>query len=82
MIRGMPLPAHLDQLDADELPRLLIESQAKIDKLTYELVRTSCNAMAGKFPTDRVDLQRHQCPLGQDANSVPSWTRIPEQPGE
>ena len=37
MIRGMPLPAHLGQLDADELPRLLIESQAKIDKLTYEL---------------------------------------------
>ena len=33
----MPLPAHLDRLNADELRGLLIESQAKIDKLTYEL---------------------------------------------
>ena len=33
----MPLPAHLDQLNADELRCLLIESQARIDKLTYEL---------------------------------------------
>ena len=37
MIRGMPLPAHLDRLNADELRCLLIESQARIDKLTYEL---------------------------------------------
>jgi transposase len=37
MIRGMPLPAHLDRLNADELRGLLIESQARIDKLTYEL---------------------------------------------
>jgi len=37
MIRGMPLTAHLDRLNADELRCLLIESQAKIDKLTYEL---------------------------------------------
>ena len=33
----MPLPAHLDRLNADELRGLLIESQARIDKLTYEL---------------------------------------------
>ena len=33
----MPLPAHLDRLNADELRCLLIESQARIDKLTYEL---------------------------------------------
>ena len=37
MIRGMPLPAHLDRLNADELRGLLIESQARIDKFTYEL---------------------------------------------
>ena len=37
MIRGMPLPAHLDRLNADELRCLLIASQARIDKLTYEL---------------------------------------------
>ena len=37
MILGMPLPAHLDQLNADQLRCLLIESQARIDKLTYEL---------------------------------------------
>ena len=33
----MPLPAHLDRLNADQLRCLLIESQARIDKLTYEL---------------------------------------------
>jgi len=37
MIQGMSLPAHLDRLNADELRGLLIESQARIDKLTYEL---------------------------------------------
>ena len=37
MIRDMPLPADLDQLNADQLRCLLIESQARIDKLTYEL---------------------------------------------
>ena len=33
----MPLPADLDRLNADELRCLLVESQARIDKLTYEL---------------------------------------------
>ncbi len=33
----MLLPAHPDRLNADELRCLLIESQAKIAKLTYEL---------------------------------------------
>lgn len=37
MIQGMPLPADLDRLNADELRCLLVESQARIDKLTYEL---------------------------------------------
>jgi len=37
MIPGMPLPADLHQLNADELRCLLIESQVRIDKLTYEL---------------------------------------------
>ncbi len=39
IIRGMPLPAHLDRLNADELRCFLIESQAKIDKLTYTIER-------------------------------------------
>jgi transposase len=42
--RSMPLPADLDQLDADTLRRLLIEQerelvwrQTKIERLTHEL---------------------------------------------
>ena len=37
MIQSMPFPADLARLNADELRGLLIESQARIDKLTYEL---------------------------------------------
>ena len=64
--RSMPLPADLDQLDADTLRRLLIEQerelvwrQTKIERLTHELAlhkRHRFGVKAERLPTEQAQL--------------------------
>ena len=62
----MPLPANLDQLNADELRRLLVEQdrelnwrQVKIDKLTHEVAyykRHYFGVKAERLPVEQREL--------------------------